>query len=105
MQGCSSVRTSVKSTCHNRATKRGLSSSSKRRILPPVSISIPSREITVKKIYRLAMVLLLFVLVGQDHETEGPGGLMSRSKDDGKITHLLRKLKTGGCTTLGINTF
>jgi hypothetical protein len=43
-------------------------------ILPAVSISIPSQEITMKKIYSLAIALLLFVpvLVAQEHYTEGP---------------------------------
>jgi hypothetical protein len=43
-------------------------------ILPAVSISMPSQEITMKKIYSFAIVLLLFVpaLVAQEHYTEGP---------------------------------
>jgi hypothetical protein len=43
-------------------------------ILPAVSISIPSQEITMKKIYSLAIALLILVpvMVAQEHYTEGP---------------------------------
>ena len=43
-------------------------------ILAAVSIPIPSQQITMKKIYSLALVLLPFVpvLVAQEHYTEGP---------------------------------
>jgi hypothetical protein len=43
-------------------------------ILPAVPISIPSLEVTMKKIYSLAIALLILVpvMVAQEHYTEGP---------------------------------